>query len=427
MKKIGFLLLAVFLTGVTVTQAQKKQYAIYAVAFYNLENLFDTINQPNTNDEEFTPSGSYRWGGLKYRNKLNNLAYAISNFATDNSSPFKLKNGPAVIGVSEIENEQVLEDLIHTGELSKRNYGIVHYDSPDFRGIDVGLIYDKDQFTLESSRSARLHTPQFPDLRTRDQLVVSGILAGERVHFIVNHWPSRLGGEKQSSPKREAAAALTKHLADSLLAADPDSKVIIMGDLNDDPSNRSCKTVLGAKKKQQEVQAGGYFNTMWEMFDKIENQVDSIVHIGNSCAKKTKKDLNFDHNDIRDKISEIGAFLGFKLSIEKKVADGAVVDTLWEATIGNMGRIIYVFEVQTSGSIDSLILNLIKAHSNKAVQGIVAVSNSTQLEKIKKEVYSTPLKNHLKYLDYTEVLKIHEALQYATEKINTLGLVPDGF
>ena len=149
MKKIGFLLLAVFLTGVTVTQAQKKQYAIYAVAFYNLENLFDTINQPNTNDEEFTPSGSYRWGGLKYRNKLNNLAYAISNFATDNSSPFKLKNGPAVIGVSEIENEQVLEDLIHTGELSKRNYGIVHYDSPDFRGIDVGLIYDKDQFTLE--------------------------------------------------------------------------------------------------------------------------------------------------------------------------------------------------------------------------------------------------------------------------------------
>ena len=268
MKKIGFLLLAVFLTGVTVTQAQKKQYAIYAVAFYNLENLFDTINQPNTNDEEFTPSGSYRWGGLKYRNKLNNLAYAISNFATDNSSPFKLKNGPAVIGVSEIENEQVLEDLIHTGELSKRNYGIVHYDSPDFRGIDVGLIYDKDQFTLESSRSARLHTPQFPDLRTRDQLVVSGILAGERVHFIVNHWPSRLGGEKQSSPKREAAAALTKHLADSLLAADPDSKVIIMGDLNDDPSNRSCKTVLGAKKKQQEVQAGGYFNTMWEMFTK---------------------------------------------------------------------------------------------------------------------------------------------------------------
>ena len=152
MKKIGFLLLAVFLTGVTVTQAQKKQYAIYAVAFYNLENLFDTINQPNTNDEEFTPSGSYRWGGLKYRNKLNNLAYAISNFATDNSSPFKLKNGPAVIGVSEIENKQVLEDLIHTGELSKRNYGIVHYDSPDLEESMWVLYMTKTN--LHSNRAA---------------------------------------------------------------------------------------------------------------------------------------------------------------------------------------------------------------------------------------------------------------------------------
>lgn len=119
--------------------------------------------------------------------------------------------------------------------------------------------------------------------------------------------------------------------------------------------------------------------------------------------------------------------MGFKASIEKKVADGAVVDALWEATIGNMGRVIYVFEVQISGSIDSLILNLIKAHSNKAVQGIVAVSDSIQLEKIKKEVKGTSLDNHLKYLDYTEILKIHKSLQYATEKINTLGLVPDGF
>ena len=146
-----------------------------------------------------------------------------------------------------------------------------------------------------------------------------------------------------------------------------------------------------------------------------------------TTLKKSKKDSNFDHNDIRDKVREIGEFLGFKASIEKKVADGAVVDALWEATIGNMGRVIYVFEVQTSGSIDSLILNLIKAHSNKAVQGIVAVSDSIQLEKIKKEVKGTSLDKHLKYLDYTEILKIHESVQYATEKINTLGLVPDGF
>ncbi len=167
---------------------------------------------------------------------------------------------------------------------------------------------------------------------------------------------------------------------------------------------------------------------MWEMFDdNFSQQNASILIKRSSKLARTATKPDFDHNDIRDKISEVGAFLGFKASIERKVADGAIVDALWEATIGNMGRVIYVFEVQTSGSIDSLILNLIKAHSNKAVQGIVAVSDAIQLEKIKKEVSSTPLKDHLKYLDYTELLKIHEALQYATEKINQLGLVPAGF
>lgn len=326
MKKIGLLLLAVLLLGSTVSQAQtpKKHFAIYAVAFYNLENLFDTINDPATNDEEFTPSGSYRWGGLKYRNKLNNLAFAISNFATDNTSPFKLKNGPAVIGVSEVENQQVLEDLIHTGKLAQRNYGIVHYDSPDARGIDVGLIYDKDQVTVESSSSARLHSQEFPNLLTRDQLVVSGRLAGERVHFIVNHWPSRLGGEKQSSPKREAAAALTKHLADSLLAADPDSKVIIMGDLNDDPTNNSCKVVLGAKKKQQEVKPGGFFNTMWEMYDRgigtlayngAWNLFDQII-ISSNLVGKDRSTLKYIRSEVfnRDFLKQKeGKYKGYPL------------------------------------------------------------------------------------------------------------------
>ncbi len=268
MKKIGILLLGIFLLGSTTTQAQKKQYVIYAAAFYNLENLFDTINDPTVNDEQFTAEGTYRWGELKYKNKLSNMAYAISNLATDNSSPFKLKNGPAIIGVSEIENRKVLEDLICTGQLANRNYGIVHYDSPDRRGIDVGLLYDKDQFTLESSDHIPLKLADRPDFRTRDQLLVTGILGGERVHVIVNHWPSRLGGAKQSSPLREAAAALSKQIADSLLQADPASKVIIMGDLNDDPNNRSCKEILRAKKKQEDVKPGDYFNTLWEIFDK---------------------------------------------------------------------------------------------------------------------------------------------------------------
>ena len=248
----------------TCAFAQGKKVAVYSVAFYNLENLFDTINDPTTNDEEFLPDGNYRWGALKYQNKLNNMAYAISKLATDKFCP----NGPAVIGVSEIENRQVLEDLIKTGELANRNYDIVHFNSPDRRGVDVGLLYDRNQFEVDTAISARLYIECSPNTLTRDQLLVSGRLAGERVHIIVNHWPSRLGGEEKSRCRREAAAALSKHLADSVLAADPDSKVIIMGDLNDDPDNKSCATVLGAVKEPEEVTDGQYFNTMWRLHDK---------------------------------------------------------------------------------------------------------------------------------------------------------------
>lgn len=142
---------------------------------------------------------------------------------------------------------------------------------------------------------------------------------------------------------------------------------------------------------------------------------------------ETAKESAFVHNDIRDKLADIGRFLGFRAEIEKKVAAGAVVDTVWEATIGNMGRIIYVFEVQTSGSIDSLIMNLMKASGNNAVQGIVAVSDRKQIEKIKRETASLrDIHDRLICWDYTEVLKVHESLQYVNETINTLGLVPQG-
>ena len=263
MKKLLTILIMSILCA-TTAWAQQKKVAVYSVAFYNLENLFDTINNPDTNDEEFLPDGNYRWGTLKYNNKLKNMAYAISKLATDKFCP----NGPAVIGVSEIENRQVLEDLIKTGELANRNYDIVHFDSPDRRGVDVGMLYDRDQFQVDTAISVRLHIECSPNTLTRDQLLVSGRLAGERVHIIVNHWPSRLGGEEKSRCRREAAAALSRHLADSVLAADPNSKVIVMGDLNDDPNNKSCATVMGAVQNPEEVTEGGYFNTMWKLFDK---------------------------------------------------------------------------------------------------------------------------------------------------------------
>ena len=174
--KCSLLLVLALLSGIFSGLAQdaQKKVAVYAVAFYNLENLFDTINDPEKNDEQFLPDGSYRWTSMKYNNKLENLSYAISKLATDKYCP----QGPAVIGISEIENRQVVEDLISTGKLAERNYGIAHYDSPDRRGVDVGLIYDKDQFELESSSSIRLHIPDRPDFITRDQLVVTGRIAG---------------------------------------------------------------------------------------------------------------------------------------------------------------------------------------------------------------------------------------------------------
>ncbi|MGA3101435.1 MAG: hypothetical protein ABSD61_06210 [Terracidiphilus sp.] len=144
--------------------------------------------------------------------------------------------------------------------------------------------------------------------------------------------------------------------------------------------------------------------------------------------KVDKTTSEFIHDEVRDKIAEIGTWLGLQADTEKKVAGGAVVDAIWEATIGNMGRVIYVFEVQTKGSLDSLILNLLKSLNNPAVQGVVAVSDATQLEKIKGEVSGvSSLKDKLKYWNYVEVLEVYEALASVNEAINRLGLVPQSF
>ncbi len=179
-------------------------------------------------------------------------------------------------------------------------------------------------------------------------------------------------------------------------------------------------------------------NLLWvDYFMWSELQVlDTLADIGKPAAdgkgqppievQKDKKD--FVHNEIRDKIADIGLWLGLQAETEKKVADGAKVDTVWEATIGNMGRVIYVFEVQTSGSIDSLLMNLLKALNNPAVQGVVAVSDADQLERIKKEASSIhTLSGKLKCWNYEEVMKVHDALSSVNAAINTLGLVPQGF
>ena len=240
----------------------KLKLQVGCIAFYNQENLFDTINDPNINDEEFLPNGAMKWGTMKYNSKLENMSRTISLIGTD-----ICPQGVALIGVSEIENRRVLEDLVKQPALAKRSMEIVHYDGPDRRGVDVALLYNPRYFQVTNSKSYRLHTED-PNFLTRDQLMVSGYLMGEKIHVIVNHWPSRLGGEEASRSKRNAAAALTKSIADSLFQLDPKAKIVIMGDLNDDPFNESCAKVLGAKKDIDEVKPGGFYNTLWKSLDK---------------------------------------------------------------------------------------------------------------------------------------------------------------
>lgn len=239
----------------------QERLGIYSVAFYNLENLFDTEDDPLTNDDEFTPRGAMRWTETKYRKKLKNMASVVSKLAREHCPA-----GPAAIGVSEIENRKVLEDLIATDEVAAMGLDIIHFDSPDRRGVDVALLYNPKLFQVSSSRIYPYILPADTAFKTRDVLLTSGTLAGEPFHVIVNHWPSRVGDK--SSELREFAAAINKHIADSIYSADPSAHVVIMGDMNDDPTDVSCRLVLNAKKKQEEVPPGGLFNTMWGFFDK---------------------------------------------------------------------------------------------------------------------------------------------------------------
>lgn len=267
MRRILILPLLALLTALGMSAQSSsdniKQPLVYGVAFYNLENLFDTINNNGKYDLEFSPQGSRQWNGEKYWSKINNLAYAISHMVTKNTPM-----GPAIIGVSEIENKGVLDDLVRAKDIKQWRLQVVHHDSPDRRGIDVGLLYNPRLFKVLDVKNHLLSIPGYETFRTRDQMCVTGILGGDTLSVIVNHWPSRLGGQERSSYLREAAAALSKHIADSLWAIRPNQGVIIMGDLNDDPQDKSCAETLGAQRDQDGVAPHGFFNPWWRVLDK---------------------------------------------------------------------------------------------------------------------------------------------------------------
>jgi len=261
--RIPLLMLALAIVAGTASAQSARKYQSYGVAFYNLENLFDTIpNNPLGRDLEYTPDGKNQWGSKKYWNKIDNLAHAIAAMTTQ-TTPI----GPAIIGVSEIENKSVLDDLVKADPIKKWMLQVVHHDSPDRRGVDVGLLYNPRLFRFLEVTNHTLVIPGYESFKTRDQMCVTGILGGDTVSVIVNHWPSRLGGQEQSSYLREAAAALSKHIADSLWAIRPNQGVIIMGDLNDDPQDKSCAKVLGAVKSPKGVKPHEFYNPWWKMLD----------------------------------------------------------------------------------------------------------------------------------------------------------------
>ena len=257
-----------------------KQLIPYSIAFYNLENLFDTLNTNSTYDLEYSPQGDKRWDTKKYTAKLDNMARVISLLGRD-ITPL----GPAVIGVAEVENRGVLEDLVNRDALRASNLQIVHHDSPDRRGVDVALLYNPLLFTVTSQQAHKLVVPNEPNFLTRDLLVVGGLMDGEQFYIFVNHWPSRNRGERASRYLRVAAAELNRQVQDSIRIANPDAKIVIMGDLNDDPSNVSIRIALDAKAKQSEVPKNGLFNPFaaihakgvgslayqgqWNLFDNI--------------------------------------------------------------------------------------------------------------------------------------------------------------
>lgn len=261
MKKIYTLILLITAAS-AISAALSAQPGKIPIVFYNVENVFDTLKSPGVLDEEFTPAGPYAWNSQKYNKKMVNLEEVFYKIAAT-AQAF-----PAIIGVSEIENRNVLEDIVALPKLAKASYQIVHYDSPDARGIDVALFYRPDVFKYEGSTPIRVKVEGKPDFKTRDILMTWGTIEGEKFYFFVCHWPSRRGGS-ESEFSRVSAAITSRRAIDSVLAVNPDAKIVLMGDLNDDPVDKSIFETLDARGSIKDLdKPSDLFNPFYEMFKK---------------------------------------------------------------------------------------------------------------------------------------------------------------
>lgn len=294
MKHFFFAVIGVLMAFLPAS-AQKK-YSVYGIGFYNQENLFDTCHDEGKRDYDFLPTGSYKWNAMKYNHKLNNMSRALADMGTD-----VLPNiGCAIIGLAEVENSKALDDLIAQPALSARNYQYVHIEGPDRRGIDCALLYNPSLFSVKNTRLV----PYVQKLKkdsafyTRGFLTVSGTLADENVAVIVCHLPSRFS----ESFYRELGAEQVKAIKDSLLNDDPNCKVFVMGDMNDDPIDKSMAGILKGKANIKDVNEGDMYNPWYNILVKEGvgtllyqgswNLFDQILVTPNLLNKDDKKDFS---------------------------------------------------------------------------------------------------------------------------------------
>lgn len=263
------------------------------VVFYNVENLFDTANNQGARDGEFTPTGANKWTTERYVKKLNDVGRVLSSINKNEL--------PEIIGLCEIENRNVLNDLLKTKSLRTGKYEVVHFESPDYRGIDCAFIFRPDEFKLISKKPVHVSFSDDREYSTRDILYVKGeTLNKETWHIFVNHWPSRTSGLLQTEKKRVATAEILKTKTDSIQKVNSKANILIMGDMNDEPSNKSLNQVLGAKNPEMGVaplmnlmfplhlqKKGSYnYRGTWNMLDNIIVSDDLLDDKGFRCIDR---------------------------------------------------------------------------------------------------------------------------------------------
>ncbi|MBR0434107.1 MAG: endonuclease/exonuclease/phosphatase family protein [Bacteroidaceae bacterium] len=296
MRKSLYLVACLAMLSLTAL-AQNGRVGMYAIGFYNLENLFDTQHDENKNDYEYLPDGANKWTEMKYQHKLKNMAQVLGEMGTD-----RIRTGCAIIGVSEVENARCLRDLCVQGALGRRGFKFCHIEGPDNRGVDCGLLYNPQFFKPAKVWLQPYVLKERGARPTRGFLTVQGTLGGDSITVIVCHWPSRFSG----APARNWAGEQVKAEKDSILRANRRMKVLVMGDMNDDPFSPSMARYLGARRKMADVKAvTDMYNPWWQIlldgkgtlrYDGKWNLFDQIVMTQNcisGVASKNYSSLTF--------------------------------------------------------------------------------------------------------------------------------------